>query len=201
MAKKRFPSLADLFPRRKKRAPEETPPLAPQVDLGDLYPRFPHGLVPEPVPGAESAPSAASRALLDLGDLEPAKEPTREPEWPSAPGGAPSLASRERLDLGDLEPSPAEDLVPPAPERHANLEELSDSGSWYVEDLGEWEEIPRTAPWQKAPAERVRRTRRYGVRSIVYLPKDRPIPGRVMSYDEALRTAEELDRLRETMES
>lgn len=196
MAKKRFPSLEDLFPRRPKKAPAGAAPLAPcaRVDLGDLYPRLPRGLAPEPLPGAGGA---LLPPRVDLGDLEPAAEP----EWPPAPGGAPSLASRERLDLGDLEPSPAEDPVPPAPERHASLEELSDSGGWFVEDLGEWEEIPRTSPWQKAPAEPVRRKRRYGVRSIAHLPEDKPVPGRVMSYDEALRTAEELDRLRETMES
>jgi len=171
--KKWLPSLADLFPKLRRRPIEEE-------------------LDPPPSP-----PALAPCALVDLGDLEP----VREPEWPPAPGGAPSLASRERLDLGDLEPSPAEDPVPPAPERHAVLEDLSDSGGWYVEDLGEWEDVSRTSPWQRAPAERMRRKRRYGVKSIADLPEDRSVPGRVMSYDEALRTADELDRLRETMES
>lgn len=129
--------------------------------------------------------------LPDLGDLMPGPATGGPPE-------APSLESRLRLDLGDLEPRTARERAPEAPERHPDLSELSDAGGWVVVDLGEWE---APAHRFRKKAEPSRRENRYGAIPVADLPEDQPVSGMVMSLEEAVDVAAQLNSLRDVMES
>lgn len=140
---------------------------------------------------ARDARPAALAPLPDLGDLTEG-----QPRLPAAP----SLADRLRLDLGDLEPPDAFPEPAAAPGNPPDLSELSDAGGWVVVDRGEWDAGPKPPPWQKGGPPEKRKVR-FGTVPVADLPDDVAVSGAVMSYDEALEFARELERAREVMES
>jgi hypothetical protein len=68
-------------------------------------------------------------------------------------------------------------------------------------DRGEWEAGPTRRPWAKGAREASRRGVRFGTVPVADLPDDVPVSGAVMSYEEALEFARELEGTREVMES
>jgi len=176
----------DELEKLRKKVLRRAGPAPGRPGLEDLFPATRR-------PPEEPSGPARLAPLPDLGDLVSGPAP-------EGPRDAPSLESRLRLDLGDLEPRPAREELPELPRRHPDLSELSDAGGWVVVDLGEWEAAARQ-PWSKKKAEPSRREDRYGAIPVGDLPEDQPVSGAVMSLEEALEVARQLNSLRDVMES
>lgn len=152
-----------------------------------------HDVSPEP----SSVPSAFSYVDIDFSDFlktEPNESQTKSEK-------SQSIESRMRLDLGDLESVPTKDIIPAAPEKHFDTSDVSDVGGWIVIDLGETETAEKPS-WSNIRAmPKVRRKKRYGVIPVCDLPDDVPVSGGNLSYEDALEAANDLNSLRDIMES
>lgn len=156
---------------------------------------------PEPIhdtsPEPSSVPSSFSYVDLDLSDLLGTK-----PNEGQAEGGkSQSIESRMRLDLGDMESIPAEDIIPAAPEKHFDTSEILDVGGWVIVDLGETGSVSNSSWASVGTTPKTRRKNRYGVIPVGDLPNDVPVSGGILSYEDALDSANQLNELRDIMES